>query len=721
MATKPQVKFPTEAPNASRKDVGKTSTTSFSQLKRHYDLAKDETDKRTTGRGRIGSISFNEADELFRSWINESKWPYDALLFDPRVFTFIFEKTSRLFANRLRGRLIPRDGGDVLGAHINNELLDFQWDQATQGGSMLAKWAMMDLNTRKYGASFGLCKWRYEKADGKIIFDGPEMKVLNNRDCLPDPTATSIESCNWFQVRELVTFQDLKSINDQRSVPIYQNLDVLQAALGNEATAGGDTRGTNWQSRNREISHLTVDPFGRDQVYPRVELVTEYRRDRWVTFSPKHGVIIRDIKNPYGNYELPITMLRYYQIDDDLYGLSEIEPVKSLQKAINALVSQYVDEINQKLYSPIAIGPSVKQYTLEWGKGARWQMQNPMSDFRVVESSANAIQFFNNTYSALVSAMMNAIGESSLGVSNLGNFQKDKTATEVQEVVKQRNARDSFNQNFLAEAIERQMMLWHKMNQEMLFSDKEKTTYIIRVVGKDAIEYFQNRGLNKYGPSDEATQLVMKNPDLNLNIQNLETPLHPVQVGNGEDSIVPKFNMNDGMDSGSLVVEPEDVRGNYDYVADVQSMALGAGDSERVARDQAMKTLLTSPVAIQLLEKEDVKPKFKELFIAWLQDSGFKDAEKFFEAAPQSSSIAQMQGMLQKTAPPQKTPTVSINYKDLPPNEQSAAAQQAGLGGTTSPMPTTGAQTGQISQPMQNIGQPPMQAGIGGINGQSAS
>ena len=64
----------------------------FSQLKRHHDLATREMDKRRTGAGRVGSISFDEADELFRSWINESKWPYDALLFDPRVLLSLLRK-----------------------------------------------------------------------------------------------------------------------------------------------------------------------------------------------------------------------------------------------------------------------------------------------------------------------------------------------------------------------------------------------------------------------------------------------------------------------------------------------------------------------------------------------------------------------------------------------------------------------------------------------------
>lgn len=687
----------------------------FPQLKRHYDLATNETDKRRTGSGRVGSISFDEADELFRSWINESKWPYDALLFDPRVFTFIFEKNSRLFANKLRGKLLPREGGDVLAAHINNELLNFQWDQADHNGTMLEKWQMMDLNTRKYGGSFSLCKWRYEvDPKGRVVFDGPEMKVLANRDCLPDPAATSIESCNWFQAREYITLQELEQVNDQaRTKPVYKNLDRLREMLSSKSTKGGDTRSTNWLSRNRTISGLTEDPHGQDEVFKTVEVVTEYRRDKWYTFSPKHGIILREIDNPYENYEIPIVLLRYFRIDDDLYGLSEIEPVKSLQKAINALLCQYVDEINQKLYSPIAIGPNVKQYTLEWGKGARWQMNNPMTDFRLVESQSNAAQFFSTTYSMLVSSMMNAIGETSLGVSNVGPFQKDKTATEVKQIVQQRNARDASNQNSLAEAIERQMMLWHQMNQKMLFTDPKKRSYVIRIVGKDAIQYFRERGLDKYGLTDEASMFLQENPS-HSNTSDFETPLFPVNTGDkNEASVVPKFSYEKLGQVGKLIVEPEDLEGSFDFIADVESMALNAGKDEQAGRDQAMKTILTSPNAMQLLQQENVKPKFKQLLIAWLVDNGFKDAEQYFETTQQSDSLSKDQEMMQKASspPPQKPPATAINFKDLPPDGQTQLAQQAGLqlgGGTAAQSP----------QPPGAIPTSTMGAGLGGQYGQ---
>lgn len=675
----------------------------FHEVKHHNDIGFQETERRTTGTGRVGSISFNEADELFRSYIDENKWPYDALLFDPRVFTFIFEKTSRLIANKPKAKLIPREGSDATSAKINNSLLDYQWDMATNGGSMLSKWALMDINTRKYGAAFALAKWRYETdKKGKVLFDGPEMQVLNNRDIAHDLTATSIENCNWIQVRQYITFQELERVNDNsRKAPVYKNLAQLRQAIGSDSTTGGggDSRAVNWISRNRQISHLETDPMGKDLVFKTVEIVTEYRRDRWITFALKHGVILRDIENPYQNNELPIIMLKYLTIDDDLYGVSEIEPIKGLQKAINALLCQYVDEINQNLYSPIAIGPGVRQHTLEWGKGARWIMNNPMTDFRLVESRSNAAQFFNNTYSVLVSAMMNALGESSLGVSNLQPFQGDKTATEVKALQVQRNARDNYNQLMLAESMKRHLMLWHTMNQVLLFSDPDKQAYIIRIVGKEAIKFFKDKGFDQMELKIEAVQHMLDMSgsfnndvkamqDAGYTKENMMVPSHPIRIGKGDSAkLMPKLSM-EGNDGGNLYVEPEDIKGQFDFSIDVESMTVTADEERKQARQTAVSLLVSNPNIIALLQQEGVKPKFKELFVTWLEDLGFNDAQKFFEATEQpgqggpagagQDQMAEMAKMLgsqgggQQPGVQQTNPGTGANQmsKIMPPEQQ---------------------------------------------------
>jgi len=630
----------------------------FTEVRRHADIGFNETQRRAIGKNRVGSISFNEADELFRGWIDENSWPYDALLFDPRVFTFIFEKTSRLIASKPRGHLVPRQSSDIIAAKINNAILETQWDTANYGGTMISKWAMMDMNTRKYGAAFGMSKWRYEQGNkGQILYDGPEFRVLNNRDCAHDMTATAIENCNWFQVREYPTFQQLEAVNDKsKGKPFYKNLDRLREAILKGSLAGGDTRGSNWLSRNRQISRLDPDPTGKDYVYKTVEIVTEYRRDRWITFAPRHGVVLRDIDNPYKNNELPIVMLRYYAIDDDLYGLSEIESIKSLQKAINALLCQYVDEINQKLYTPIAVGPGVRQHTLEWGKGARWMMNNPMTDFRLVEPNSNAAQLFQGTYSTLVSAMMNALGESSLGVSNLGPMQRDKTATEVRSLMTQSNARDNFNQIFLSEALERQMKLWYSMNQTLLFTDPEKKFYVLRVVGQELIRDFQEEELDQMTVPDVAYQLLMEQPSdtsapqpanmeiLQQEIDKMKIPKFPINRGTKtKPKFEPKMKLYPNGKLAEIQVEPADLEGQFDFVIDVKSMMDNADDLRKQARQSAISLLVSNPNVIALLQQEGYQPKFKELFVNWLEDMGFTDADKYFAQVTQENQL-QMPG-----------------------------------------------------------------------------
>ncbi len=698
----------------------------FFEVDHHNNIGFDETEKRSTGVGRIGSISFDEADELFRSYIDEKSWPYDALLFDPRIFTFIFEKTSRLIASKPRAHLIPREGSDILGAKVNNVLLDFQWDQATHSGTMLQKWALMDINARKYGASFGLAKWRYERdSRGEVIFDGPDMQVLNNRDFAHDLAATSIEGANWVQVRQYVTFNELERVNDaNRKKPIYKNMDTLRFAIGKQDKqgkskrgGGGDSRAVNWTSRNREISNLEVDPVGKDIVFKTIEIVTEYQKDRWITFAPKHGVVLRDIKNPYGNYEIPVTMLRYYVIDDDLYGLSEIEPVKGLQKAINALLCQYVDEINQNLYSPIAIGPGVRQHTLEWGKGARWIMNNPLTDFRLVESKSNAAQFFNNTYSVLVAAMMSALGESSLGVSNLQPMQNEKTATEVKALTLQRNARDNYNQLMLGDAMKRQIMLWHTMNQKLIFSDKKKRAFAVRIVGRDALKYFKEKGLQDKVLSDEAVKamgifadtLGVKPEELQdkgIDLEKMQFPKFPVNMSEkeGDFDLVPKLNLSEDGESGELQIEPEDVQGMFDFSIDVQSMTVNSDEERRQARQTAVSLLVSNPNIIMLLQQEGVKPKFKELFISWLDDLGFTDAERYFEQTSGTEGPAGAGGG--------EGQSIQELLKQFGGGDSSQGQQVQALQGATPPAPGAGANqlakvTGQGPQQPQRQATPP--------------
>lgn len=594
----------------------------FWEVMKHMSMAKQDLDSRRQ--------DWNKKDELFRSHINNNNWPYSAKVFDPRIFTAIFEKGARLLANKLKGKMIPREGGDVVGAKINNALLDFQWDEAerVEEEPMLAKWARMDQNARKYGASFALVPWHFEeRKNGKkefTWFDGPTFTPWNNRDVLHNPSYSHIK--NWIQLRGYVTLDELTDVNNAaRKAPVYKNLHLVKDVLADQNTGGGDQRSKNWASRNLSIKGLQ-DFLGRDPVFKTIELITEYRNDRWVTFAPRLGLILRDIPNPYNHGRIPVVMLKYYPVDEDIYGLSEIEPVEKIQKAINALVCQYLDAINMNLYNPIKVRTAAVQlHTLEFGPGKKWLMNDPSSDVLPYETSTAGIAEFTSTYRFLVGAMQEALGETSAATSQLNPGEGERTATEIKETALQRNVRDNFNQLFLGEALKDQMQLWFLMNKQFLFDDPNEKHQILRVVGQDAISGLEREGLGDRELTGENIDALTSDEGIKegLTVEDVAQPSFPVDV---EGEAVPKMLVEEG--GARLIIEPEDLSGNYDYMPDVRAMAVP--DGQQVQALTQMVTQAKDPATVQIRASQG-----SELLLADLEQDlfkllGMKDAEKYY-------------------------------------------------------------------------------------------
>lgn len=609
----------------------------FTDVNGHYRDAKSDLEDRITRKN-----GFNDADKMFASHIDEGSWPYSAMIFDPRPYTVIVEKSARLVGQKPKGRLVPREGGDTLGSKVNNELLDYQWqDNSRLGKSMVSKWIEMDQNARKYGAAFGLVKWNYQtkiyKGKKKVYYDGPDFTVCNPRDVLANPSYEFINK--WFQHREYATLKDLESVNDAaRTEPTYKNLDLLRESLREETKS--DRRDTDYVVQNKSMRGLT-DYLGSDETNKTIEIITEYRPDRWVTFAPRHGVILRDIPNPYKHCEIPVVMLKYYPLPDDLYGLNEYEPVSKLIRGINSLTSQAIDTLTTDLYPPLMINPiNVRMHTIEFTPQAKWLMNNPGEDVQRLQTNTSALNNFQSIYTLMVSSLLNAWGETSQGISAIDPFQTDKTATEVRDTAFTRNVRDNMNQIFLSESLKKQIMFWHSMNQQLLFQGTAEKYKIIRVVGRDAIQYFQEQGLGDMNPSTEdAMNYAMGNSDMMVS-----GPQFPVEVGDG--NIVPKF-VEDKSGGGELYIEQGDLEGDYDYIPDVEPMK--APSQEMVEQKlTAVLGTVSNPQILQLLQMEGMLPKVSKILIDLYESTGVvKDADQYFMKGGQNG-----QGLNPPGAPP---------------------------------------------------------------------
>lgn len=619
-----------------------TNTDELTLLLEHYKQGSDDMDRRRLGNGN--NPGWNKILDAYHNKLPKD-WPYLSKVTDPVIRTTILEKTARLFNGKLKGKVTPREGGDNIGARIHNAILDFQWDEADRGGTMLEKWAYMDMQTRLYGASFGLTYWDAEKRTN-------EFKVLDPRDILIDPSATHIRNANWVQVREWKLLEDLIEENENAieagGDPLYPNLQRLIDNV--KENKGGDSRESVYESHIKNLRGLE-DKTGQDQQFPIVEFVTEYRKDKWIYFAPQHSLYLGEIEEPRKDKKIPITQLRYYPTPDDIYGEIEVLPVMSLASGINAILCGAVDEANITMSPPIKVANSdgsVRVDTIVYGPNAIWQTGTSINNVGEHQTQGVFVNNFQTMYTALKSAFNVAMGDTSMGVSNLDPTSQDKTATEVKALERQKISRDQYNQLYLEVALKDQIMLWLSNNKQFLFADGKNTPYILRIVGRDMLKDLKQMELDSMTEDPEALKMVtdlvrekegeISDAELQQLYELTRVPMYPVITGDKPD-IKPKLDVEEDDSMGVLTILPEDLDGEYDYVPDVQSMALGADAEQRQGRQSALEVLKDGTIT-GLLNQQGYTLQAKDIVVSVLRDKGYKDAEKFIVSNEQQPNTA---------------------------------------------------------------------------------
>lgn len=605
----------------------------------HYDEGKAELETRITHKER----GFDTYDRVFRNYIDKAKWPFAARVPDGRAATLITRKTDRLIASKLQGKLHARRAGSELGARIGTELLLYQWtcNDNYSDEPMLLKWRRMDINARKYGASFGFCGWGSD--------DNPTFEVLNNRDVITQPGASSISDSDWVQIRRYPTYEELERINESAVTgPLYDKaaLEKIEEMLKNSKT-----QNTNYVSINRDVIGLDNVKSGR------LEVITEYRKDKFITFVAKGGsitenVILRVRKNPYQHGQIPIVRLVYDQIDDDIYGRPQLENVLPLIKTNWALLSQTLEATTNDLYTPLQVNPKKAQLdTLVFSKGARWLMETPGADVIPFQQGTTALTKFKEHFGLITSLIMEGVGETGQDVSQIQQNISDKTATEVKDQAMLRTASDNANKLLLSQAIAKMIYFWFSMDQQFIDGHK-----LVRIVGKEALQYLIEEGLSGFTLTQEGFQFVSDYAEENginfdeayetLRVQGYldqyAEPIYPEQMDGQQ---LPKLQLDKDGKAGFLLIKPEDIQGEYDFIPDVEAMSLPNDQVKLQGRQMLFESMLK---VAQPLTEQGFRPKWKEILEKLGDVANVDDVDQLFEVLPQPEMP---QGGLNETIP----------------------------------------------------------------------
>lgn len=659
-----------------------------------------EADRLLTSRIQDKRYGFDTYDKLYQSYLDPKKWPYTVKLATPRAFTSLFNKTTRIVGGRFTGRVEPVEQNDEAGAKIATEHFRYSVERFNQYSDtpLEVKVAIADTNTRLYGAGFLRAYWKKEyktvTVKGKKkrieVYNNWWVDVLNNRDVLTQPGAES--DPEYYIHRRYLTYEELERHQEDGADYDKKALEELKKAK----TGSG-----------KDANYVPVIKLVKNQDYTdeRFEVCTTYYKDKFVTWCPKKGtkgkvesLVLRTIDNPYRHQVIPIVPIVYIPSQEDIYGMSELQPVSALLKILSALQSQFIELVNKNLYPPTLVSATESRIdTFKYRPKAFWLVNNPAAVTVLDTKGSQSLAEFSQVYQMIVTEFLEAMGESGTGISNVDLLGEDKTATEVRDRAFLRGSRDNFNKMMLRASMKKMMYLLFEMLRDPKFTDKNT---VVRVVGKDALEYFDKQGFSAWGINREGYELVLgvaedleKNPEMSQAakergvslydlayemlaadgaLDNFAEPMTPVMTAKGS---IEKLKYNDDGSVGYLSVDPEsDYLGEFNFMPDVESLTMP--DPERDYRqrsvwyEQVQKTEQSGG-----LQREGYTVKHKDILSKLGELVKITDADQYFEKLEEDEII-------QGGAPNQEAGAGGQGLPGQQPVQASAAAPvgQAGQG-----------------------------------------
>lgn len=556
-------------------------------------------------------------------------------IFDPRLSTIVFERASRVMAQNPKGKALAVSSDDIGKNALMNLYLKHVVSKDNEQFSHLVKLRMLDLYSLVYGSMFSLVSWRVNMKSGYI---GPSTYIIPIRDAFPQPGIRNVNDADWFDVRTWLSAGVLKNVDGE--VWRGGNIAALIEQLKKEKSEGDKPKdGKN----DRSYVERTYYPSNTgDAAFPRLEVFTEYRGNKWITWTPQRTnsktskpFILRVLNDPYPEEMLPIVAKHCFPLIDSPISLGEFERGKTLQYAINSLINLYFDGVKYSIFPPLAINADkVVPSSIKWGAGERWFMENPNVDVQPVALSPRGIDTFNSTYGFLLSALYNQSGSSEVSPTGKTDSSLGKTPQAVRFQANKESARDN----------------WDKMMVE----ETVREIYT-RFIALATSKLESSVAIRLFGP--EIEEIKKTNPD-----------------------VVELFNSG----RGQVKISKKAISGQYDFELETGSTMAPNLEGEREDVTDILKSVLENGAIQQSLAAENQQVNVGELFRRWLTVKGIKDVDKIITQKMAEPSLApnvapqEAQGQVipnvvpateEPTTPPleptPEVPTVEIQDPDI--------------------------------------------------------
>lgn len=371
--------------------------------------------------------------------------PYDAVsvyetkskVVDPTLLTSVIRQNNSIMAQLPTGKVVAlsqqnKGKSIIMDVLLHNQIIP----HANTQFDVYTKFWLLSFYRKVYG-SFGVLVDFVKNRNG---YTGPDFSLIPIRNIIPQEGKISVDDSDYICIRSYVSEEWLK----KRDRTTWKNIDEL-------LSGGGDKEENQSYPQRKE---------GVTSKRKKFEIVTYYERDRWISFSPKIKKVLRSIKNPHHNDELPVVMAYSYPLLDRFFGLGEFERGETLHLAAGSLINLYLEGVKLGIFPRFKIDP---MYVENWndfedglGPGQIVLMKRGFFDaIEQMEGNPAGLQTFQSTYNFLKGAIMTVTNttDTTLAANADVNFGKTPQALRMQEAIM--GAQTNFDRKMLELAIEK--------------------------------------------------------------------------------------------------------------------------------------------------------------------------------------------------------------------------------------------------------------------------
>ncbi len=388
-------------------------------------------------------IGWDNAEQLFHNQLNDkSSSDSKSKVFDPKLSTLTIERSYRVMAQLMAGKVRGISKNDIGDATLKNLVLEkYVIPNANSQFDFLTKMRMVDMYSNVYGNMFTLVDWDVRQ-DGYV---GPDVWLLNIRDVFPQVGAVSLEDSDYVIVRTWRPYSFFENLKDNKE---YKNINKILTILKDKSGSKGDR--SNTEVSQRESKEYPQSEPAKNKGY--FEVLTMYERDNWTDVCVDADVVFRDRPNPQDDHDLPVKCKYSIPLLDDFMGMSDFERGGSMQKMINSIWNLYGDAVKMSIFPPVLINKDniASMSSIRMLAGAKWLVRNQIGNAATpLQLQPKGIETFNNTYQVATAAIMNLFGTTETNASAQVDPGFGKTPQALSMQSARENTRDNADRFFM--------------------------------------------------------------------------------------------------------------------------------------------------------------------------------------------------------------------------------------------------------------------------------